>query len=222
MAQSMKKYYLSSAILLVVLASVSVSAQRPAAQPTPMPRPTTSPTTAAPAPSNVTLPTSKMAVIYTEAFLDAKGGIQKFGTVITKLNAEFQKQKDDLNQLQQRAQQLESEVNRLQNAPAGTPIDTKSITTKVDQLEQLKKDIQRKAEDAQSAYNRRQGELFAPLQEEIGRALEVFAKARNINVIIDATRVPLMYAAASTDITRAFINEFNAKNPVTASTTPPQ
>jgi Skp family chaperone for outer membrane proteins len=60
------------------------------------------------------------------------------------------------------------------------------------------------------------------LQEDIGRALEVFAKARNINVIIDGTQVPLIYAADSIDITKAFIIEFNSKNPVTAATTPPR
>ena len=165
---------------------------------------------------------SKMAVIYTEAFLDPRTGILKFGTLITKLNAEFQKLKDDINQMQNRAKQLEDEIGKLQNAPAGTPIDQRSLATKIDQLEQLKKDIQRKAEDAQASYNRRRTELFAPLQEDIGRALEAFAKARNINVIIDGTQVPLIYAAASINITAPFIGEFNSKNPVTAATTPPQ
>ena len=61
-----------------------------------------------------------------------------------------------------------------------------------------------------------------PLQEEIGKSLEAFAKARGINVIIDAARVPLLYAAESIDITKAFIQDFNSKNPVTASVTPPQ
>jgi Skp family chaperone for outer membrane proteins len=62
------------------------------------------------------------------------------------------------------------------------------------------------------------------LQDEIGKALEVFAKSRGINVIIDGAQVPLLYAADSTDITRAFISDFNSKNPVTAATatTPPQ
>jgi Skp family chaperone for outer membrane proteins len=59
------------------------------------------------------------------------------------------------------------------------------------------------------------------LQDEIGKALEAFAKARGINVILDGTQVPLLYAADSIDITRAFINEFNSKNPVTATTTTP-
>jgi outer membrane protein len=163
-----------------------------------------------------------MAVIYTDLFLDQKTGIAKFNSVVTKLNGEFQKTKDDINGMQTRAQALEAEVTKLRDAPAGTPIDQKSLQAKIDQLEQMKKDIQRKGEDAQAAYNRRRQELFTPLQDEIGRALEAFAKARGINVIIDAAQVPLLYAADSIDITRAFIADFNSKNPVTAANTPPE
>lgn len=220
----MKKYYLLPAGFFLVLMSVSALAQRPGAQPTPAQRPAAqpTPTPVAQATTNVVLPISKMGVIYTEMFLDPKNGIVKFTALLTKLNSEFQKQKDDLSQMNLRAQQLQDEINKLQNAPASTPIDAKSVQAKVDQLDSLKRDMQRKGEDAQAAYNRRREELFAPLQEEIGKALEIFAKARNINVIIDGTQVPLIYAADSIDITQAFINEFNSKNPVTAATTPPR
>jgi outer membrane protein len=159
-----------------------------------------------------------MAVIYTDLFLDQKTGIAKFNSVMTKLNGEFRAPKDELTQLQTRGQALEAEITKLREAPEGTPIDQRSLQAKIDQLDQLKKDIQRKGEDAQAAYNRRRQELFGPLQEEIGKA-EAFAKARGINVIIDAAQVPLLYAADSIDITRAFIADFNSKNPVTAATT---
>ena len=216
--------------VMVVAIATSVSAQRPAATPSAArPNPTPSATRPTPAPStpvadtSVALPTSKMAVIYTDLFLDQKTGIAKFNSVVNKLNGEFQKLKDEINGMQTRAQALETEITKLRDAPAGSPIDQKSLQTKIDQLEQMKKDIQRKSEDAQAAYNRRRQELFTPLQDEIGRALEAFAKVRGINVIIDGAQVPLLYAADSIDITRAFIADFNSKNPVTAaSTTPPE
>ncbi|HET6852322.1 MAG TPA: OmpH family outer membrane protein [Pyrinomonadaceae bacterium] len=216
-----------SAVMVVAIAA-TVSAQRPAATPTPTTaapaRPTPAPTTAAAPDNSAALPTSKMAVIYTDSFLDQKTGIAKFNSVVTKLNDEFKKLKDEINGMQTRAQALETEITKLRDAPAGTPIDQRALQAKIDQLEQLKKDIQRKGEDAQAAYNRRRDELFTPLQQEIGKALEVFAKARGINVIIDAAQVPLLYAADSIDITRAFIADFNSKNPVTAATTttPPE
>ena len=70
--------------------------------------------------------------------------------------------------------------------------------------------------------NKRRKELFAPMQEEIAKALEAYAKQHSINVLIDGSQVPLVYAADSIDITRAFINDFNSKNPATAAVTPPK
>ena len=218
-----RHYFFPVSALIVIAFAMSVSAQQPAGRPAAQPTPTpTAPAASAQAP--VALPMSKMAVIYTDLFLDQKNGIAKFSSTLTKLNGEFQTVRNELTQLQTRAQQLEEEINKLQTAPAGTPIDQRSLQTKVDQLEQMKKDIQRKGEDAQANYTRRRQELFTPLQDEVGKALEAFAKARGINVIVDAAQVPLLYAAESIDITRAFITEFNAKNPVTAATTttPPE
>lgn len=214
----MTRHYLLSLLIVVAFAiSVSAQQQRPAGAPAAQPTP------AAPA-ATIALPMSKMAVINSDFFLDQKSGIAKFNSAITKLNAEFQKVKDEITAMQTRASALETEINKLRDAPEGTPIDQKSLQAKIDQLEQLKKDIQRKGEDAQASYNRRRTEIFTPLQDEIGKALEAFAKARGINVIIDAAQVPLLFADEKIDITRAFIADFNSKNPVTAAstTTPPE
>ncbi|HKR22150.1 MAG TPA: OmpH family outer membrane protein [Pyrinomonadaceae bacterium] len=217
-----RKYLFPLSALIVVAFATAIAAQQPPAGPRPTPPATNTPAATPPA-NQAAVPMSKMAIIYTDMFLDPKTGIAKFSSVLAKLNGEFQKVKDELTQLQTRGQTLETEVTKLRDAPAGTPIDNTALQVKIDQLEQLKKDIQRKAEDAQANYNRRRQELFAPLQTEVGRALDAFAKARGINVIIDGAQVPLLYAAESTDITRAFITEFNSKNPVTAATTtPPQ
>ena len=217
----MRNKFLPISALIVLAFATSISAQqpaRPAGQPAATPAPTT-PTTPA-APQVVALPNSKVAVIYSDAFMDPKAGIAKFGSVLAKLNGEFKTLKDEIEGMTNRGQMLEAEINKLRAAPEGTPIDQRSLQTKIDQLEQLKKDIQRKAEDAQNSYNRRRNELFEPLQREIATALEVFAKARGINVLIDSSAVPLMYAAENIDITKAFIADFNSKNPVAASATP--
>jgi Skp family chaperone for outer membrane proteins len=214
----LRKHSLSLLIVVAFAISASAQQQRPAggaAQPAPTP---------ATPPATVALPISKMAVINSDAFLDQKAGIGKFNSAVTRLNGEFLKVKDEITAMQTRASTLEAEINKLRDAPEGTPIDQKSLQAKIDQLEQLKKDIQRKGEDAQAAYNRRRTEIFNPLQDEIGKALEVFAKARGITVIIDAAQVPLLFADEKIDITRAFIADFNSKNPVTAAstTTPPE
>ncbi|MGI8835606.1 MAG: OmpH family outer membrane protein [Pyrinomonadaceae bacterium] len=173
-----------------------------------------------PAQTSASIPESKIALIYSDAFLDAKTGIARFTTLVTTLNREFQPRQTELQTMQQRITTLTNEVNQAQAASA--VVDPKSTQAKIDTLEQLKKDYQRKGEDAQAAYNKRRQDIFQPLQDDIGKALELYAKQRNINVIIDASQVPLVYGSEAIDITRAFINEYNSKNPATASVTPPQ
>ncbi len=175
---------------------------------------------AAPAGSTQAVPESKIALIYTDAFLDQKLGIAKFNNVVNTLNREFQPRQTELVQIQEKIKTLSNEIRQAQAASA--VVDQKSIQSKIDQVEQLEKDAKRKAEDGEAAFKRRREELFRPMQEEIAKALEIYAKQHGINVLIDGSQVPLVYAAESIDITRAFINDFNSKNPATAAVTPPK
>ena len=174
------------------------------------------PAVTAPTQSTANVPESKIALIYSDAFLDAKTGINRFTTLITSLNREFQPRQTELQTLQGKIQALTDDI-----AKTASVADPKTIALKQEQLDQAKKDYQRKGEDAQTAYNKKRTEMFSPLQDDIGKALEAYAKAHNINVIIDGSQVPLVYAADTLDITRAFISEFNSKNPATAVVTPP-
>jgi outer membrane protein len=200
-----------AAVALLMAAAFCVSAQqRPTQQ-----RPTTPaapPATAA----TVAVPDSKMAMIYSDAFLDPKNGIARFNSLLSTLNREFEPRRTELQGLQTRVNTLTKEIEDTQNVA-----DPNAIRQKRDQLAQMSTDFKRKAEDAEAAYNKRRQEIFLPLQQDIQKALEVFAKARGITVIVDGSNVPLVYAAETIDVTRAFIAEFNSKNPATASVTQP-
>lgn len=173
--------------------------------------------TQARAQQTATVPDTKMALIYSEAFLDPKTGITRFNSLIIALNQEFQPRQNELQALQQRIQTVTDEIEKTRNVAAPA-----ALQQKIDQLEQMKRDFQRKGEDSQAAYDRRRKEVFTPLQDDIGKALEAFAKARGILMIIDGSQVPIVYAADAIDITRVFINDFNAKNPPTVASPPKQ
>ena len=198
-----------AAVGLLTTVAVFASAQTKPAAPGGAPA-------AQPHAANVAVPDSKMALIYSDMFLDQKTGIARFNSLLNTLNREFQPRQTELTALQTRINTLTKEISDTQNVA-----DPNAIRTKRDQLEQAQLDLKRKGEDAEAAYNKRRQEIFFPLQKDIGTALEAFAKARGITVIVDGSQVPVVYAADSLDITRAFINEFNAKNPATASMTPP-
>jgi Skp family chaperone for outer membrane proteins len=178
------------------------------------------PATAAPAQTGgAATGDAKIAIIYSEAFFDQKQGIARFGVLLTTLNREFQPRQTELDGMRTRITQQTDELTKLQQS--GTPVDPRSLQQKADALDALKKDYQRKGEDATASYNKRRQEIFSPLQEDIGKQLEAFAKQRGISVIIDGSQVPVLYAADSIDITRIFIQEYNSKNPATASTAAP-
>jgi len=197
-----------AAVALLTTVAVFTSAQtRPAAG---------APAAQPQAPASVAVPDSKMAVIYSDAFLDSKTGIAKFNTLMSSLEREFQPRKTELQNLQTRINTLTKEITDTQAVA-----DPNAIRVKREQLDQANLEFKRKGEDAEAAYTRRRQEIFMPLQKDIGTALEAFAKARGITVIVDGSSVPFAYAADSIDITRAFINEFNSKNPATAVVTSP-
>ena len=197
-----------AAVALLATVAVSASAQ----QRNPPPAAATPATQQA----TVAVPDSKIAMIYSDAFMDPKNGIAKFSSLLTTLNREFQPRQTELQGLQTRINTLTKEINDTQNVA-----DPGAIRTKRDQLDQLNTEFKRKGEDAEAAYNKRRQDIFLPLQQDIGKALEAFAKARGITVIVDGSQVPVVYAADNIDITRAFITEFNSKNPATASVTTP-
>ncbi len=198
---------------LVLLAGVFVAhvfAQGPATQPRPQ---------APAAQAAVNVPVSKMAVIYSEAFQDAKTGIARFIVTMNKLNGEFQKVQDELTQTAEKLRQAQEEINKLQQTAGTTPAQ---IQAKIDTLDQQKREYTRKGEDAKAQYQRRYQELFLPLQDDVGKALDAYAKTRGITMIIDGSQTPILYAAESIDITKAFISDYNSKNPATAQATPPK
>lgn len=197
-----------AAVALLTAAAFCVSAQQQ--------RPATPANPPAATPQSAAVPDSKMAMIYSDMFLDPKNGIARYNSLLTTLNREFQPRRAELEGLQTRITTLTKEIDDTQSVA-----DPNAIRQKRDQLAQLNTDFKRKGEDAEAAYTKRRSEIFLPLQQDIGKALEAFAKSRGITVIVDGSQVPVVYAAESLDITRAFIADFNSKNPATASVTKP-
>lgn len=156
---------------------------------------------------------AKIAVIYSGAFQDGKAGIARYVSVITKVNAEFQPLQNELNQTAQRLKGLEAEIARMQQG--ATPATPAQIQAKIDQLDQQKTEYKRKAEDAQANYQKRRADALRPLQEDVAKALDAFAKARGITILLDGSQVPITFADDAIDVTDAFIAEYNKANPVT-------
>ena len=206
----MKIFRAIAAVAFVAAISAgSISAQiRPAGTPA---------TSTTPTQTTASVPDSKIALIDSSAFGDEKQGIVRIVTALKKLNAEFQPRQNELQTLQQQIDKATADLQKVQPVQ-----DPKLSAQQQDKIDTMKKDLQRKGEDAQAAFNKRQEEILSPILEEIGKALDVYAKAHGITMILDVTKLPgIVSASDSLDITKAFIVEFNSKNPATAARTQP-
>jgi len=206
----MKIFRAIAAVAFVAAISAgSISAQtRPAGTPA---------TSTAPTQTTASVPDSKIALIDSAAFGDEKQGIVRIVTALKKLNAEFQPRQNELQTLQQQIDKATADLQKVQSVQ-----DPKLTAQQADKIDTMKKDLQRKGEDAQAAFNKRQEEILSPILEDIAKALDVYAKAHGITMILDVTKLPgIVSASDSLDITKAFIVEFNSKNPATAARTQP-
>jgi outer membrane protein len=201
---------IAAAFVAAMISSSALAQQKPAGT-------AAAPPPVASAPASV--PATKVALINTEMFADEKQGIVRIVAAIKRVDAEFAPKKAELQQLQTKLQQLQDDIEKTKNVAAPT-----ATQQKMDQLEQLKKEGQRKTEDAQAAYNKRMQEVLAPVYEDIGKSLDAFGKAQGITLLLDASKIApaILSAADASDVTRAFIAEFNSKFPATAAVSPPR
>jgi Skp family chaperone for outer membrane proteins len=177
---------------------------------------------AAPAASqnqNANVPDSKVALINTDAFSDEKQGITRLVNAVKGVDREFTQRKTELQGMQTRIQQLTDDIQK-----TASMADPKATQAKQDQLDVLKKDYQRKGEDAQSLYNKRLQDVVGPIYDDIGKSLDAFGKSHGITLMLDAAKIgPAIIMATDTmDVTAAFIREFNSSHPATASTAGPE
>ena len=206
----MKSFRLVAAgVALAVVSVVSAGAQtaRPAGQPA---APAQQPTSAAPSLAG------KIAVIDSSMFSADTGGIARVVNAMKTITAQFQPQQTELQNLQTRYQGILDQINKTQSVAS-----PQAIQQLQDQANDLKTQIERKAQDAQNAVDKRQRELLGPLQDDVYNALQAYASARGIAIVIDQNRVPVLYAADSVDITRDFIAEYNRTHPATTAAAAP-
>ena len=198
---------IAAVAFFAAISAVSVVAQ---------PKPTTTPAPATTGSATGNVPDTKLALVDTDQFLDEKAGIVRLVTAAKKVENEFLPRRTELQTLQAQIDKLTADLQK-----AAPVQDQKVSAQQQDAIDSKKRDLTRKTEDAQSQYQKRLQEMLGPVYDDIGKALDAYAKAHGITLILDVTKIQgIVSAAESLDITKAFITEFNSKNPATASLTP--
>lgn len=155
---------------------------------------------------------AKVGVINSEAFYDDKAGITKLVNGTKLVNDGFNTVRTELDTMNKRLQAVAAELENLRRQP--TP-DTRAIQAKSDEATQLQKDLNRKAEDAKTAYSKRESQVLNPIRTAIGQGLQEYAKTKGYTLIFDISKdqTGLLIAIGdqSADVTKDFIAFYNAK-----------
>lgn len=116
----------------------------------------------------------------------------------------------ELNKARTKANDLQTKLTT--SGPTMSDTDRAALTKDV---EKAKKDFDRDQEDAQTAINDKQEELFRPIADRVKKVVETYAKELNLVLVLNAS-MDMVYANDVVDITTEIIRRTNAdiaKNP---------
>lgn len=168
--------------------------------------------------------TTKVGIIDTSAFADEKGGIQKFINAYKQLQTEVTPRRTEITTMENRLKTLQNEVTTMQTQAqkAGSPISPESVQKKIEEGQTLQTEYTRKVEDFKQMVQKREAALVGPIYQDIGKAIQEFAKQKGFTAIIDISKdqnAMIVWAdMASVDATTAdFIKFYNARPAGTAA-----
>lgn len=194
---------------LLVFSCIAAAAQTPA--------PPAGNTAGAPpqttAPASV--PKMKVGIINILAFRD---NIAEMRQRYEKLQAEFAPLSNEIESMNSK---LEAQQKTLQEkGTTMTPVQAKKLS---DDIEELKRQVQRKTEDTQALARKREEEETGPIFDKINTFMTQYAQKHGLTMVLEASSIgpAILYAAAEANITVDFINEYNKANPVTAAASTP-
>lgn len=163
----------------------------------------------APTPANI-------AIIDSSAFSDEKTGITRVIAAGQQIQVKFDPLRNEITGMRERLATMRSDLQKKRALQ-----DAAMTAKQSDEADQLEIQIKRKAEDAQASLQKERALVLDPLEKDIGNALTAYAQSHGVTLLLDANRIPIIYAASNLDITRDFINEYNRTHPAGPVTTAP-
>lgn len=159
---------------------------------------------------------ANIAIIDSSAFSDEKNGIARVMSAMQQIETKFTPLRSEIRGMRERLNTMRSDLAKKRGIQ-----DAKITAQQSEEADRLEVQIKRKAEDAQTSYQKESLAVLEPLQKDIGTALTAYAQSKGISLLIDANRVPIVYAANSLDITKDFIVDYNRTHPAGATTAAP-
>ncbi|WP_263373402.1 OmpH family outer membrane protein [Granulicella aggregans] len=182
------------------LFTASVSAQTPAA----------APAAAAPAPVAPQAIPAKIALI---AFEQSVFATNEGQVSVQAVQKKYEPKKAQIDTL---AQEVDSLKKQLQALPATTSDEDRASRLK--NIDTKEKQLNRDAEDAQTAYNADLQEAYGKLAQKVNATMRKYVQDNGYTLLLDVSgqQNPVLWALPTTDVTEAVINAYNTSSGVAA------
>ena len=168
---------------------------------------------------------AKVAWIDTSAFDDEKTGIQKFINAYKALSNEAKPRETELTTISTRVQTLSDDLAKMQ-ANKAVPFDEKAALAKKDEGERLAREYEFKKKEYDAFIQKRGGEIVGPVNQDIGKAISDFGKAKGYTMIFDIVKMAqtgvILHFEESANITKEFIAFYNARQASAATAAAPK
>ena len=155
----------------------------------------------------------KVAVIEFQAAVTSTNEFQRdFGDLQKKFEPQRSQLKSLGDEVDSLTKQLQAQADKLSDAERASKAKT---------IDDKKKQAQRIADDAQNDYQSAMQETFGKVAGKVDELLNSYAKEQGFTLVIDATEQQqqpptVLYAAPSSNITKAIVDAYNVKSGVPA------
>jgi len=189
-------------LALAAILSVGALAQTGAAA-TPAP--------SVPAPSAAATP--KIGIInMQQAILASNEGRRDFET----LQKKFEPKQTELKGMNDEVEGLKKQLNT-----QGDKLNDEARANLVKTIEAKQKSLQRSLEDAQGDFQSQQNDILNRVGQKMMEVLDKYAKDNGYTMILDVSnpQSPVLWAGASSDVTKAIVDAYNTQSGVAAPPT---
>lgn len=156
------------------------------------------------------LPKGKIAMINTAVFQEK---VEEFKAKVDALNRQFEPRVKEVQSLNDKITALETTLK----SQSGVLSAAKQAEM-TENLESMKRDYKRKAEDLEADAGKARDKAFEPIQGKLSKFAEDYTVKRGIVMLVDVANAmqsgTVVWFDPRSDITQDFINEYNKANPV--------
>jgi Skp family chaperone for outer membrane proteins len=174
------------------------------------PQPTTTP-----APAAAVAPQAVPAKIALIAYEQVAAATNEGQRSIQEIQKKYEPKKTQIDSL---STEVDSLKKQLQSAPA--TLSDSDRASRLRNIDTKEKQLQRDAEDAQTAYNADLQEALGKVAQKLGPTVVKYVQENGYTLLLDISGqqggVSVMWAAPGTDISQAIITAYNASSGVAA------